>query len=268
MPLINFKAVNKRKMPLRALVPIKQVIEYTVKIRVLKDNTGVDKSGVKMSINPFCEIALEEAIRLKEKKLVDEVTAVTIGSPKTQDMLRRALAMGADNAIQVTTEDAIDQKIQPIHVSHILNELVKQKNSDFVILGKQSIDDDYNQTGQMLSSLLNWPMSTFISKLERKDDSFYVEREIDGGIQCLEIPTNCVLTCDLRLNKPRYPKLPDIMKAKKKPIEVREIAEFKLDELFGVNLLNVQEPPVRKGGVMVADVDELLDKLRNEAKVL
>lgn len=255
-------------MKLRALVPIKQVIEYTVKIRVLKDGSGVDKSGVKMSINPFCEIALEEAIRLKEKKVVDEVTAVTIGSTKTQEMLRRALAMGADNAIQINTDEAIDQKIQPIHVSHILTEITRQKSSDFVILGKQSIDDDYNQTGQMLSSLLDWPMSTFISKLERKEEGFYVEREIDGGIQCLEIPTNCILTCDLRLNKPRYPKLPDIMKAKKKPIEVREIAEFKLDELFGVNVLKVEEPPVRKGGVMVADVDELLDKLRNEAKVL
>ena len=253
---------------MRALVPIKQVIEYTVKIRVMGDKTGVEKNGVKLSVNPFCEIALEEAIRLKEKKAFGEVTAVSIGPNKAVEVLRRALAMGADRAIHVTTDKPIDQQIQPVHVASILSKLAEEKKSDVVLLGKQAIDDDFNQTGQMLSSLLDWPLASFVSKVEKKDNGFYVEREIDGGIQCLEVGDNCVLTCDLRLNKPRYPKLPDIMKAKKKEIENRTLEEFGLDGIVGIDVLEVTEPPQRKEGVMVGSVDELLDRLKNEAKVL
>lgn len=255
-------------MALRALVPIKRVVDYTVKVRVLSDKSGVDKNGVKMSINPFCEIALEEAVRLKEKGIAKEVIVISIGSAKTVDILRTALAMGADNAIHVETDSEIDKTIQPIHVAKILNQLVQKTLSDTVIMGKQAIDDDYNQTGQMLATLLGWPMATFISKLENKDGKFYVEREIDGGIQQLEIPYNSVITCDLRLNKPRYPKLPDIMKAKKKNIEIIKLSALDLGVNHTLNIVEVNEPAKRKGGVKVSSVDELLDKLRNEAKVL
>lgn len=255
-------------MSLKALVPIKRVIDYTVKVRVLADKSGVEKNGVKMSINPFCEIALEEAIKLKEKGIAKEITAVSVGSSKTVDTLRTALAMGADNAIHVQTEDDIDKLIQPIHIAKTLHQLVNKTSSDVVIMGKQAIDDDYNQTGQMLAALLNWPMATFISKLESRDGKFYVEREIDGGIQQLEIPYNSIITCDLRLNKPRYPKLPDIMKAKKKPIENIKLSDLDLGNNKVINVLEVNEPPKRAGGVKVSSVDELLDKLRNEAKVL
>lgn len=255
-------------MSIRALVPIKRVVDYTVKVRVLADRSGVDKAGVKMSINPFCEIALEEAIRLKERGACKEITAVSIGGAKTVDVLRTALAMGADNAIHVETEAEIDKTVQPIHVAKILQHLVQKLSADTVIMGKQSIDDDYNQTGQMLATLLDWPMATFISKLEPKNDKFYVEREIDGGIQKLELPINSVITCDLRLNKPRYPKLPDIMKAKKKSVETLKFADIDLGSNNVIEVLEFSEPAKRKGGVKVASVDELLDKLRNEAKVL
>lgn len=255
-------------MSLRAFVPIKRVVDYTVKVRVLADRSGVDKNGVKMSINPFCEIALEEAIRLKEKGVCDEVTAVSIGPAKTVDVLRTALAMGADSAVHIETESHIDKVVQPIHVAKVLAQLVKQRAADLVLMGKQSIDDDYNQTGQMLSVLLDWPMATFISKLESREGKFAVEREIDGGIQQLEVPHNSVITCDLRLNKPRYPKLPDIMKAKKKSIEVLKFGEMDLGKSNVIEVLEFSEPEKRQGGVKVASVDELLDKLRNEAKVL
>ncbi len=255
-------------MSLRALVPIKRVIDYTVKVRVLADKSGVDKNGVKMSINPFCEIALEEAIKLKEKGIAKEVTTISIGSSKTVDILRTALAMGADSAIHIETESEIDKTIQPIHVAKTLFNIVKKTSSDVVIMGKQAIDDDYNQTGQMLATLLDWPMATFISKLDSKDGKFSVEREIDGGIQQLEIPYNSIITCDLRLNKPRYPKLPDIMKAKKKPIETIKFSDLDLGSNQILEILEVNEPPKRKGGIKVASVDELLQKLRHEAKVL
>lgn len=249
-------------------MPIKRVIDYTVKVRVLADKSGVEKNGVKMSINPFCEIALEEAIRLKEKGLCKEVTTISVGPAKTVDILRTALAMGADNAIHVETESDIDKQVQPIHIAKLLQHLVQKTTSDTVIMGKQSIDDDYNQTGQMLAALLGWPMATFISKIESKNDKFYVEREIDGGIQQLEVPYNSVITCDLRLNKPRYPKLPDIMKAKKKNIEVIKYADIDIGKNHSIEILEFNEPAKRKGGVKVSSVDELLDKLRNEAKVL
>ena len=255
-------------MSLKALVPIKRVIDYTVKVRVLADKSGVDKNGVKMSINPFCEIALEEAIRLKEKGVAKEVTTVSIGPSKTVDILRTALAMGADNAIHIETDSEIDKQIQPIHVAKTLHHIIQKISSDVVIMGKQAIDDDYNQTGQMLAALLDWPMTTFISKIENKDGKFYIEREIDGGIQQLEIPYNSIITCDLRLNKPRYPKLPDIMKAKKKNIETIKLSDLDLGNSKTLDIIEVSEPAKRKGGVKVGSVDELLDKLKNEAKVL
>ena len=252
----------------KVLVPIKRVIDYSVKVRVLSDKTGVDKDGVKMSINPFCEIALEEAIKLKEKGFAKEVIAVSIGPAKTVDILRTALAMGADSAIHVETSSEIDNQIQPIHVSKTLHHLIQKTLADVILMGKQSIDDDYNQTGQMLASLLNWPMATFISKIEIKNNKFYVEREIDGGIQQLEIPFNSVITCDLRLNKPRYPKLPEIMKAKKKTIEIIKLSDINLGNNHIINIVEITEPHKRKGGCKVTTVDELLNKLRNEAKVL
>ena len=255
-------------MSLRALVPIKRVIDYTVKVRVLADKSGVDKNGVKMSINPFCEIALEEAIRLREKGACKEVTAVSVGGAKTVDILRTALAMGADSAIHIETADEIDKNVQPIHIAKLLKHIVHKMSMDTVLMGKQSIDDDYNQTGQMLAVLLGWPMATFISKLEDKGGKFYVEREIDGGIQQLEVPHNSIITCDLRLNKPRFPKLPDIMKAKKKNIEVLKYADIDIGKNNAIEVLEFNEPEKRKGGIKVASVDELLDKLRNEAKVL
>ena len=255
-------------MSLRALVPIKRVVDYTVKVRVLADKSGVDKNGVKMSMNPFCEIALEEAIRLKEKGVCKDVTAVSVGGPKTVDVLRTALAMGADSAIHIETGEEIDKNVQPIHIAKLLKSVVQKISADTVLMGKQSIDDDYNQTGQMLSVLMDWPMATFISKVDSKDGKFYVEREIDGGIQQLELPHNCVLTCDLRLNKPRFPKLPDIMKAKKKNIEVIKFSDIDLGTSHAIEVLEFSEPEKRKGGVKVTSVDELLDKLRNEAKVL
>ena len=255
-------------MSLRALVPIKRVVDYTVKVRVLADKSGVDKNGVKMSINPFCEIALEEAIRLREKGVCKEVTAISVGGAKTVDVLRTALAMGADSAIHVETADEIDKNVQPIHIAKILKHAVQKISADTVLMGKQSIDDDYNQTGQMLAVLLGWPMATFISKLDGKDGKFYVEREIDGGIQQLELPYNSIITCDLRLNKPRFPKLPDIMKAKKKTIDVLKFADIDIGKNNAIEVLEFNEPEKRKGGIKVASVDELLDKLRNEAKVL
>lgn len=255
-------------MSLRALVPIKRVVDYTVKVRVFADKSGVDKNGVKMSINPFCEIALEEAIRLKEKKIVKEITTVTIGSTKAVDILRTALAMGADNAIHIETENEIDKIVQPVHIAKILQHIVQKTAIDVILMGKQAIDDDYNQTGQMLATLLNWPMATFISKIDDKNGKFYVEREIDGGLQQLEIPYNSVITCDLRLNKPRYPKLPDIMKAKKKNIEVIKFGDIDIGNNKALNIIEVNEPSKRKSGVKVSSVDELLAKLRNEARVI
>lgn len=256
-------------MSLRVLVPIKRVIDYKSKIRIKSSKTGVEKTGMKMSINPFCAIALEAALRLKDEKKIKSVTAITIGSQKSQDILRTSLAMGADSAFLLKTDSEIDSEIQPIHISNILFNFIKKNKFDFCILGKQSIDGDYNQTGQMLSNLLNWPQGAFLSKLEMIDEKFFeAEKEIDGGIQKFKIPIQSVLTCDLRLNVPRYPKLPQIMKAKKKPLEVLGIEEFLDQGLHFGEVLEVFEPVKRKGGVILESVDELIDKLRNEAKVL
>ena len=255
-------------MSSRVLVPIKRVIDYKSKIRVKSNKTGVEKSGMKMSMNPFCGIALEEAIRLKEQKKIKSVTAITIGDAKAVDILRTALAMGADNAFLLKTDKEIDKEIQPIHISNCLYQFIIKEKYDLCIMGKQSIDGDYNQTGQMLSTLLNWPQGAFLSKLVLNGDYFEAEKEIDGGIQKFKIPLQSILTCDLRLNVPRYPKLPQIMKAKKKPLEILEFEDFCEGGLNSAEILEIYEPPKRKGGVIVESVDELIDKLKNEAKVL
>ena len=254
---------------MKVLVPLKHVIDYSVKISVRPDKSGVNKSGVKMSTNPFCELGMEEALRMREKKIVENITAVTIGNEKSNDVLRTAFSLGADRAIHILTSKEIDKEIQPIHVSHILSQLVLKNSFDFVLMGKQAIDDDYNQTGQMLASILNWPQAAFASSInyDEKKQLFTVQREIDAGSQKVEISKNCVITCDLRLNKPRLPKLADMVKAKKKTAEKLNFEDFKLPELNELKIEKVEEPLKRKGGVILESVDELIDKLKNEAQV-
>lgn len=254
---------------MKILVPVKRVVDYNVKIRVKADGSGVELANVKMSMNPFDEIAIEEAVRLKEAGKASEVIVVSIGPEKAQEQLRTALAIGADRAILVKTDAAIDLGgVEPLAVAKTLKALVDKESPDLVIMGKQSIDDDSNQTGQMLSALLGWAQGTFASKLELGDGSLKVTREVDGGLETLELKTPAIITTDLRLNEPRYAKLPDIMKAKKKPLEVIEPAELGVDYSPRLSVVKVVEPPVRQGGGKVSSVDELIDKLRNEAKVI
>ncbi len=249
---------------MKILVPVKRVVDYNVKIRVKSDQTGVDLANVKMSVNPFDEIAIEEAVRLKESGKASEVIAVTIGVEKAQEQLRTAMAIGADRGILVQT----DIDAEPLAVAKALKALVEKENPDLVIMGKQAIDDDSNQTGQMLAALLGWAQGTFASKLEIGEASVTVTREIDGGLETLELKTPAVITTDLRLNEPRYAKLPDIMKAKKKPLDVLSPEELGVDFTPRLEILKVTEPPKRQGGIKVETVDELVDKLKNEAKVL
>jgi len=254
---------------MKALVGVKRVIDYTVKVRVKPDGSGVDLTNVKMSMNPFCEIALEEAIRQKEAKKVSEVVALSIGPNKATDTLRNALALGADKGIHILTDLRIDQAIQPLLVAKILKKFVERDNFGLVFLGKQSIDDDFNQTGQMLAGLLGWPQATFISKLNIKNEQeAEVTREIDGGLQTLGVKLPAVITTDLRLNTPRFAKLPDITKAKKKPIEEIKLETLGFDLKSTLELLKTETPAARQGGIIVENVDQLIDKLRNEAKVL
>ncbi len=254
---------------MKILVPIKRVVDYNVKIRVKADQSGVELANVKMSVNPFDEIAIEEAVRLKEAGKAEEVIAVSIGPDKAQEQLRTALAIGADRAILVKTDAPIDLGgVEPLAVAKMLKALVDKESPDLVIMGKQSIDDDSNQTGQMLSALLGWAQGTFAGKLELGNGSLKVTREIDGGLETLELKTPAVITTDLRLNEPRYAKLPDIMKAKKKPLEEITPADLGVDISPRLSVVKVVEPPVRKGGGKVASVDELIDKLKNEAKVI
>jgi electron transfer flavoprotein beta subunit len=249
---------------MKILVTVKRVVDFNVKIRVKADQSGVELGNLKMSINPFDEIAVEEAVRLKEKNIATEVIAVTLGPQACQDTLRTALAIGADRAIHVVT----DIELQPLGVAKALKKIVEKEKPDLVIMGKQAIDDDCNQTGQMLAALLNWPQGTFASKIEPGSGSVKITREIDGGLETVELKLPAVVTTDLRLNEPRYATLPNIMKAKKKPIE--SIAP----DALGVNLaarlktLKVSEPPKRKAGIKVPDVATLVDKLKNEAKVI
>ena len=249
---------------MKVLVPVKRVIDFNVKVRVRPDGSGVETANVKMSMNPFDEIAVEEAVRLKERGVATEVVAATCGAAASQETLRSALALGADRAILVDTDEAL----QPLAVAKLLAALVRQEAPRLVIMGKQAIDDDANQTGQMLAALLDWPQATFASKLEIAENTARVTREIDGGLETLEIALPAVVTTDLRLNEPRYATLPNIMKAKKKPMQTLSAASLGVDVAPRLAVLRVAEPPRRQGGGRVADVQELVAKLRNEAKVL
>ncbi len=249
---------------MKILVAIKRVIDYNVKIRVKSDNTGVETANVKMSMNPFDEIAVEEAVRLKEAGAATEIVAVSMGVAQCQETIRTALAMGADRGILVQTDD----ELQPLAVAKLLKALVDKEQPDLVILGKQAIDDDSNQTGQMLAALLGWAQGTFASKLQLADGKAEVTREIDGGLETLSLKTPSVITTDLRQNTPRYASLPNIMKAKKKPIETIPVADLGVDVAPRLKTLKVSEPPKRSAGIKVESVAELVDKLRNEAKVI
>jgi len=249
---------------MKILVPVKRVIDAYVKVRVRSDGSGVETSNIKMSMNPFDEIAVEQAVRMKEAGTASEVVAVTVGPDAAQEQLRTALAMGADRAMQVKA----DEGLEPLAVAGILKAVCENEQPELVILGKQAIDDDCNQTGQMLSQMLGWAQGTSISKLEVGDGTATVVREVDGGLEKLEMPLPAIVTVDLRLNEPRYPKLPNIMKAKKKPIEQAEIADLGVDVTPRLKQIKVEEPPARKGGIKVSSVSELVDKLKNEAKVI
>jgi electron transfer flavoprotein beta subunit len=249
---------------MKALVAVKRVVDYNVKIRVKADNSGVETANVKFSANPFDEIAVEEAVRLKEAGAVTEIVVVSIGPAQAQEVLRAALAMGADRAILVQT----DEEVQPLAVAKILKALCEREAPQLAIVGKQAIDDDSNQTGQALAALLGWPQGTFASKLVVKDGRAVVTREIDGGLETVSLALPAVVTTDLRLNEPRYASLPNIMKAKKKPLESIAVADLGLDIAPRLATLRVETPPGRQAGVKVPDVATLVDKLKNEAKVI
>jgi len=249
---------------MKVLVPVKRVVDYNVKVRVKSDGTGVDIANVKMSMNPFDEIAVEEAVRLREKGIVTEVIAVSCGVSQCTETLRTAMAIGADRAILVET----DVELQPLAVAKLLKALIDKEQPDLVILGKQAIDDDSNQTGQMLAALADWPQATFANKVEVVDGKAIVTREVDGGLETLAITLPAVITTDLRLNEPRYVTLPNIMKAKKKTVDTYKPEELGVDVTPRLKTLKVVEPAKRSSGVMVADVAALVDKLKNEAKVL
>ncbi|MFV0367443.1 MAG: electron transfer flavoprotein subunit beta/FixA family protein [Hyphomicrobiaceae bacterium] len=251
---------------MKILVPVKRVVDYNVKIRVKADGTGIELANVKMSMNPFDEIAVEEAVRVKEKGGAQEVVAVSIGPAKAQDTLRTALAIGADRAIHVDVAD--DARVEPLAVAKLLKALVDEEKPDLVILGKQAIDDDANQTGQMLAALLGWPQGTFASKVEFSDGEVAVTREVDGGLETVGLKLPAVVTTDLRLNEPRYPTLPNIMKAKKKPLDTKKPDELGVDITPRLEVLNTAEPPKREAGVRVESVSELVQKLKSEAGVL
>ena len=249
---------------MKVLVPVKRVIDYNVKIRVKADQTGVETANVKMSMNPFDEIAVEEAVRLQEAGTATEIVAVSIGPQQCQETIRTALAMGADRGILIESDD----EVQPLAVAKLLKAVVDKESPELVILGKQAIDDDSNQTGQMLAALLGWGQATFASKLDIEGSSANVTREIDGGLETIKVTMPCIVTTDLRLNEPRYASLPNIMKAKKKPIEQMAPGDLGVDTAPRLTTLKVVEPPKREAGVRVEDVAQLVDKLKNEAKVI
>jgi electron transfer flavoprotein beta subunit len=249
---------------MKILVPVKRVVDFNVKVRVKADQSGVELANVKMSMNPFDEIAVEEALKLKEAGKATEVVAVSAGPTACQETLRTALAMGADRAILAE----VDGDLQPLAVAKLLKAIVAKESPGLVIAGKQAIDDDANQVGQMLAALLDWPQATFASKVEIGDGAARVMREIDGGLETIEVKLPAIVTTDLRLNTPRYATLPNIMKAKKKPLDVVKPADLGVDVAPRLKTLKVVEPGKRKGGVMVKDVAELVDKLKNEAKVI
>jgi len=249
---------------MKALVAVKRVVDYNVKVRVKSDQTGVDIANVKMSMNPFDEIAVEEAVRLKEKGILTEVVVVSCGVTQSQETLRTAMAIGADRGILVETTE----ELQPLAVAKLLKALADKEQPGMVILGKQAIDDDCNQTGQMLAALTDWPQATFASKVEMADGSLHVTREVDGGLETLKLSLPAVITTDLRLNEPRYVTLPNIMKAKKKQIDIFKPEDLGVDVTPRIKTLKVSEPPKRSAGIKVADVAALVDKLKNEAKVI
>ena len=249
---------------MKILVPIKRVIDANIRVRVKSDNSGVETANVKMAMNPFCEIAVEEALRIKEAGKAEEVIAVAVGDSQCKETLRTALAMGADRAILVETDIAI----QPLAIAKLLKAVVDKESPQLVILGKQAIDYDNNQTGQMLAALLGWGQATFASEVDIKDSMIDVTREIDGGMETLSLKLPVIVTTDLRLNEPRYVKLPNIMKAKKKPMDTFTTDELGVDVSPTLTILKVEEPPQRSAGIKVADVAELVDKLHNEAKVI
>jgi len=239
-------------------------VDYNVKVRVKSDNSGVELDNVKMSMNPFDEIAVEEALRLKEKGFATEVIAITIGVSQVQETIRNALAMGADSGIFVE----VNETLEPLNIAKIISSVAKKENVDLMILGKQAIDDDMNATSQMVAALLNWPQATFASKIEIVDKIVKVSREVDGGIENIEVNLPAVISTDLRLNEPRYASLPNIMKAKKKPINEIKIDELKINIKHRLDILKVEEPSKRQSGIMLKTIEELVDKLKNEAKVI
>ncbi|TYK66392.1 electron transfer flavoprotein subunit beta/FixA family protein [Colwellia echini] len=253
---------------MKVLVPIKRVIDYNVKVRVKTDNSNVDLSNTKMAINPFCEIAVEEAVRLKEAGIATEIIAISIGDKSCQEQLRTALALGADRAIQIETDLQPSESLDSINIAKLLQKIVEEEEPQLIILGKQAIDSDNNQTGQMLAALTGMPQGTFASAVKVEGDKVNVTREVDGGLQSLALNLPAIVTTDLRLNEPRYASLPNIMKAKRKPLVVRSASEFGIDLTPRTKLLKVTAPAQRQAGIVVKSIDELVDKLKNEAKVI
>lgn len=254
---------------MKILVPVKRVVDYNVKIRVKADQSGVELANVKMSMNPFDEIAIEEATRLKEKGIAKEIVVVSIGPAQAQDTIRTAMAIGADRGILVQVDQPTDLGgVEPLGVAKILKALVEKEQPNLIIMGKQSIDDDSNQTGQILAALLGWPQATFASKVEVSETSAIVTREIDGGLETIEIKLPAIITTDLRLNEPRYAALPNIMKAKSKPLATIKPDELGVDLTPRLKVVSVSEPPKRQGGAKVPDVDTLINKLKTEARVI
>ena len=254
----------EKEFNLKVLVPVKRVVDYNVKVRVKSDKSGVELDNVKMSMNPFDEIAVEEALRLKEKGIATEVIAISIGSTQVQETIRNALAMGADSGIFIEATN----NLEPLNIAKIISSVAKKESIDLMILGKQAIDDDMNATGQMIAALLGWPQATFASKVEISDKKAVVSREVDGGIENIEVALPAVISTDLRLNEPRYASLPNIMKAKKKPINQIQVDELNLKIEQRLDILKVEEPTKRQSGTMLKTVEELVDKLKNEAKVI
>ena len=249
---------------MKILVPIKRVVDYNVKVRPLSDNSNVDLNNVKMAVNPFCEIALEEAVRIKESGKATEVIAISVGKTDSQEQLRTALALGADRATLIESESLLE----PLAIAKVLQQIIDDEKPDLVILGKQAIDGDNNQTGQMLGALLDYPQATNASEIDLNDSTVKVTREIDGGLQTLELTLPAIVTTDLRLNEPRYASLPNIMKAKKKELNIISVSEMGIDVNSRTELLSVELPPTREAGVVVETIDDLVDKLKNEAKVI
>lgn len=249
---------------MKILVPVKRVIDANIRVRVKADNTGVETANVKMAMNPFCEIAVEEALRLKEAGNAEEVIVVCAGAEKSAETIRTGLAMGADRGVHVATDD----RLEPLVIAKIIKAVAEKEGTDLIVLGKQSIDDDNNQTGQMLAAIMGRPLGSYISKIESSNGGFAITREIDAGLESLKITSPAVVTADLRLNEPRYASLPNIMKAKKKPIDVMSPADLGVEVNNRLNILRVDEPPAREAGIMVSSASELVDKLKNEAKVI